>query len=208
MNRPRPCGPLCRAPPGEALMIGSARSCGPHEKGGAALTLAGPGVIAAGFALPRDAGRRPALRCRTPSCPQGYAPRREPSQRLGSLPPRPCGPLCRPEVRRSRASAPSALSRGRRNCKFTATAQRSAFPCLRAVKASGASAEREKTNGSELVRCQPDRGESVKGGPPPFTKRKRPIGTRRRAPPARKGVSIAGAKRRAVSGRGSNPIRS
>ena len=42
-------------------MIGSARSPRPHEKGGVALTLAGPGVIAAGFALPRDAGRRPAL---------------------------------------------------------------------------------------------------------------------------------------------------
>ena len=42
-------------------MIGSARSPRPHEKGGVALTLAGLGVIAAGFALPRDAGRRPAL---------------------------------------------------------------------------------------------------------------------------------------------------
>ena len=40
-------------------MIGSARSPRPHEKGGVALTLAGLGVIAAGFALPRDAGRRP-----------------------------------------------------------------------------------------------------------------------------------------------------
>ena len=29
---------------------------------------------------------------------EGYAPRREPSPGLGSLPPRPCGPLCRPEV--------------------------------------------------------------------------------------------------------------
>ena len=33
-------------------MIGSARSPRPHEKGGAALTLAGPDVIAAGFAFP------------------------------------------------------------------------------------------------------------------------------------------------------------
>ena len=40
-------------------MIGSAGSPRPHEKGGAALTLAGTGVIAAGFALPRDTGRRP-----------------------------------------------------------------------------------------------------------------------------------------------------
>ena len=29
---------------------------------------------------------------------EGYAPRREPSRRLGPAPPRPCGPLCRPEV--------------------------------------------------------------------------------------------------------------
>ena len=47
------------APPGETLMIESARSPRPHKKSRAALTLAGPGVIAAGFALPRDAGRRP-----------------------------------------------------------------------------------------------------------------------------------------------------
>ena len=47
------------ASPGETLMIGSARSPRPHKKSRAALTLAGPGVIAAGFALPRDAGRRP-----------------------------------------------------------------------------------------------------------------------------------------------------
>ena len=52
-------------------MIASARSPRPHEKGGVALTLAGLGVIAAGFALPRDAGRRPALRGCTPSCPCG-----------------------------------------------------------------------------------------------------------------------------------------
>ena len=43
-------------------MIGSAGSPRPHEKGGVALTLAGLGVTAAGLALPRDAGRRPALR--------------------------------------------------------------------------------------------------------------------------------------------------
>ena len=45
-------------------MIGLASSPRPYEKGSAALTLAGPGVSGAGFALPRDAGRRPALRCR------------------------------------------------------------------------------------------------------------------------------------------------
>ena len=40
-------------------MIGLACSPRPHEKGGVELMLAGPGVMAAGFALPRDAGRRP-----------------------------------------------------------------------------------------------------------------------------------------------------
>ncbi len=50
--------PLGTCPTGRTLVIGSARSPRPHEKG-AALTLAGPGIIGAGFALPRDAGRRP-----------------------------------------------------------------------------------------------------------------------------------------------------
>ena len=50
----------CRPPPGETPMIGSARSPCPHDKGDAVLTLAGLGVIAAGFALPRvpTGGRR------------------------------------------------------------------------------------------------------------------------------------------------------
>ena len=42
----------------------------------------------------------------------GYVPRREPSQRLGSSPPRPCGPRCRPEAgvpSRPRASAQAAV---------------------------------------------------------------------------------------------------
>ena len=64
-------------------------------------------------------------RCRAPPCPQGYVPRREPSPRLGSLPPRPCGPLCRPPPgelargRRSLASAPSERSASPRGCIFT-----------------------------------------------------------------------------------------
>ena len=48
----------------------------------------------------------------------------------------------------------------------------------------------KKTMAANSVRCPPDRGESVKGGTPPFTIKKRPIGTRRRAPPAHEGVSI------------------
>ena len=134
---PPASGGPCRAPPGETLMIGSARSPRPHEKGGVALMLAGPGVIAAGFALARDAGRRPVASsarwgpavARHPAL-EGYAPRREPSRQLGSRPPRPCGPLCRPEVgvpvparhplcRGSGATAFSQqLPRGRRSSAF------------------------------------------------------------------------------------------
>ena len=47
-----------------------------------------------------------------PSLPVGYAPSRESSRRLGSSPPRRCGPLCRPEVgvpSRPRAFSPSAV---------------------------------------------------------------------------------------------------
>ncbi len=54
----------------------------------------------------------------------GYAPRREPSRRLGSSPSRPCGPLCRCEHRRSRACEPSGLP---------------AFPRLRAAVLRGGS---------------------------------------------------------------------
>ena len=45
-----------------------------HSKGGAALTLAGGGVVGAGFALPRDAGRRPALQA-VPALLRGSAVR-------------------------------------------------------------------------------------------------------------------------------------
>ena len=48
-------------------------------------------------------------------------------------------------------------------------------------------------------------GGKCERGHPPFTKRQRPTGTRRRAPKARKGVAVAGAQRRAVSGRGPQP---
>ena len=117
--RPRAAG--CRPPPGETRMIGSARSPRPHEKGDAALTLAGPGVTEAGFALPRDAGQRPVasspgggpLSCAV-LAPEVRAEKRAiPAVgvcRLGSLPPRPCGPLCRPppgELAGGRRSKPS-----------------------------------------------------------------------------------------------------
>ena len=55
---------------------------------------------------PRGSGVRGSRAC-APPCPPGYAPRKEPSRRLGSTPPRPCGPLCRPP--------PGELARGRRS---------------------------------------------------------------------------------------------
>ena len=47
-------------------------------------------------------GRRPVLpvgaRCRAPSCPREVRAEKGALPTVGSLPPRPCGPLCRPEV--------------------------------------------------------------------------------------------------------------
>ena len=82
--------------------------------------------------------------------------------------------------------------RTRGTCIFTATAGRSAFPCLRAAFWRRRLAARAKNNGSEpLVRCPRDRGESVKGGArPPFTKRKPGIGTCRSALRKREEVPI------------------
>ncbi len=63
--------------------------------------------------------------------------------------------------------------------------------------------EREKM-AANFVRCLRDRGESVKGGHPPFHNKKTP---NRNSPPralARKGVSVRGAKRRAVGERGAS----
>ena len=133
---PRPCGPLCRPEVGvPSRPRASSRSAvrrvsraavpplpsgGPRRDGGHpdgwGLRRRGPGGRCADRrsafqAVPalllsrrcgafRGRGAAPALR--------GYVPRREPFQRLGSSPPRPCGPLCRPEVgvpSRPRASA-------------------------------------------------------------------------------------------------------
>ena len=87
-----------------AMPVGGRRS---------AVRLAGRSVVGAGFALPRDAGRRPppgelaGAPLRAPPCLERYAPRWEPSRRLGPAPPRPCGPLCRPEVGVPLRPAPS-----------------------------------------------------------------------------------------------------
>ena len=66
----------------------------------------------------------------------------------------------------------------------------------------GAWLDEQKLMAANFVRCPRDRGESVKGGLPPFTEEDQRMGTRRRAPSARKGVAIPGAKRRASLGRG------
>ena len=86
--RPRAAG--CRPPPGETRMIGSARSPRPHEKVMQHSRWPGPASpkqVSRSRAMPAR-GRWPVLpvgaRCRAPSWPQRYAPRREPSRRLGS----------------------------------------------------------------------------------------------------------------------------
>ena len=62
--------------------------------------------------------------------------------------------------------------RTRGTCIFTATAGRSAFPCLRAAFWRRRLAARAKNNGSEpLVRCLRDWGESVKGGLAPLSQK-------------------------------------
>ena len=63
VSRSRACRPETGAPLSRAILRSRGSRVGLHfhSKGGAALTLAGGGVVGAGFALPRDAGRRPAL---------------------------------------------------------------------------------------------------------------------------------------------------
>ena len=91
-------------------------------------------------------------RCRAPSCPQGYAPRREPSRRLGSLPPRPCGPRCRCEHRRSLAPAqsePLAVPPGRGSPRLAGA---SAQSCIARQTFSGVSG---------VSRCSTPKGRSA-----------------------------------------------
>ena len=92
---PRPCGPLCRPEVGVPLPA-SRESKRRHvvstASGGRCRSETGAPALA-----PRSSGVRGSRAC-APPCPPGYAPRKEPSRRLGSTPPRPCGPLCRPEV--------------------------------------------------------------------------------------------------------------
>ena len=102
-------GSLCRVPPGETRMIGpsahqSRQKMPRHSRW---LDTASSVVVSRSRACRPEAGA-PSRSCRCAVGPTpshllgGYVPRREPSRRLGSSPPRPCGPLCRPE-----AGAPS-----------------------------------------------------------------------------------------------------
>ena len=82
----------------------------------------------------------------------GYVPRREPSRRLGSSPPRPCGPLCRPEAgvpsRPRHGAIGSTPSRAHPRCRrpvaaaFTATGGRSVSLIRHPVTAISAHASR------------------------------------------------------------------
>ena len=82
----------------------------------------------------------------------GYVPRREPSRQLGSSPPRPCGPLCRPEAgvpSRPRHSAiGSTRSRAHPRCRcpvaaaLIATGGRSVSPIRHPVTSLSARASR------------------------------------------------------------------
>ena len=97
----------------------------------------------------------------------GYTPRRESSRRLGSAPPRPCGPLCR--------APPGELPRGRRSPAGAPPSVDGAWPRARNARA--------KTAGSELCSLPTcPGGKCERGARPPFTKRLRPIGTCRRPP--------------------------
>ena len=82
----------------------------------------------------------------------GYVPRREPFRQLGSSPPRPCGPLCRPEAgvpsRPRHGAIGSTRSRAHPRCRcpvaaaFTATGGRSVSLIRHPVTAISARASR------------------------------------------------------------------
>ena len=105
----------------------------------------------------------------------------------------PSGPL---DLRRSAFQAVPALFLGQQDAVSRPSRERAAY-----CRARGKN-KWQRTGGSLPAIS----GESVKGGYPLSQKQQRRIGTRRRAPPAaRKGVSIPGAKRRAVRKGGSPP---
>ena len=104
---PRPCGPLCRPEVGVPLPAAresKRRHVASTASGGRCRSETGAPALA-----PRGSGVRGSRAC-APPCPLGSAPRKEPSRRSGSTPPRPCGPLCRPppgELAGGRRSKPS-----------------------------------------------------------------------------------------------------
>ena len=113
MRRPLACGQPCRPE------VGVAGGAGPHRENW-------PEV-----GVPVPAGPFHLL---------GYVPRREPFRRLGSSPPRPCGPRCRPP--------PGELARGR---PFQAYAPR-AEPGVSLYRLSASDAGRVHRSGSRCPR--------------------------------------------------------
>ena len=108
-ERPTTLGSWCRVPPARTRMIGSSAQPARKEMGGTYAGAASSSLVSRSRACRPEAG--PVLPVGAPGrpchCAFGYTPsdllggdvpRREPSRRLGSSPPRPCGPLCRPEA--------------------------------------------------------------------------------------------------------------
>ena len=129
-----------------------------------ALALLAAGVIGAGFALPRDAGRRPALQA-VPALLRGW--------RCAIS--RPAGPRCRsagphrenwPEVRRSKPSSRSCSVGSRRHwCRFRAPARcRSETGAPSRPRASSRLAMRDLAARRAAVPvCRPPPGELARG---------------------------------------------
>ena len=138
---------------------------------GAALTLAWRSVIGACFALPRDAGRRPALR---PDL-EGYASRRERFRRLGSVPPaalRAAVPAPTGRTgRRSAFQAVPALFRGRR-CAIS----------LRFAQRCRCEAPTGRTDRRSLLSSAAKAGSVTSAGAPTATANPLPHGRLRRFP--------------------------
>ena len=221
---PRPSGPLCRPEVGVPVRTAPSRT-------GWGLRRRGPPG--------RCADRRSAFPCG-----------RHHLDRLGSAPPRPSGPLCRPEVGVPVRTAPSRTGWGlrRRGPPGRCADRRSAFPepsprfnadrryavrsseirgaqrCWCGFRAparcrseTGAPCPRDsarggvltsaKTMAANFVRCQRDRGESVKGGlPPPFHESTM---TNRNSPPRAEGAQGSfDCRREAPGGPGMGAYRS
>ena len=146
---------------------------------------------------------------------------------------RSCGPRCRPppgELAGGRRSKPSPrffavgvtpsrpAARGGAGVNSGVPSPERSAPLRSSVPGLSLSSSAPHQGGAWLgeqrlmaanyVRCPRDRGESVKGGHPPFHKRRRRIGTRRRTPKACKGVAIPARSAGRFGDGGSSPRRS